>query len=48
MVVKVPNEDFTDMTLTIDGDIHGDYVRGGEGGGRWRTEQTLLVDEVTY
>ena len=28
MVVKIPNEDFTDVTLAI-GDTNGNYVRGG-------------------
>ena len=31
MVLRIPNEDFTDETLAI-GDIYGDDVRGGDGG----------------
>ena len=31
MVVKIPNEDFTHVILTI-GDTFGDDVRGGAGG----------------
>ena len=34
MVVKIPNEDFTDVTLAID-DTYGDVVRvGDEGAGQ--------------
>ena len=32
MAVKIPNEDFTGVTLPI-GDTYGDDVRGGEGHG---------------
>ena len=32
MVVKIPNEDFTHVILTI-GDTFGDDVRGGDGDG---------------
>ena len=30
--MKIPSEDFSDVTLAID-DTYGDYVRGGDGGG---------------
>ena len=46
MMVKIPNEDFTDVTLAI-GDIFGDDVRGGDGGlGVVYMEIHKVADEV--
>ena len=34
MVLRIPNEDFTDGTVTI-GDIYGDDARGNDLGATW-------------
>ena len=35
MVLKIPNYDFTDVTVAI-GDTYGDDVRGNDGHGFWQ------------